>query len=216
MLLRSRFVSLGGDCQPVHNIRLLHPNVAPSVFDWIGTPSAAIIELINNNFDSFFEDLRWVRKGDPHWEVWDTRYDIQSVHHFDAEDPTHVKKATANLRYLARLFMDQIRSEEPICYVRRRRETRDPAYDEDARRLYHAVRSINPNTAFLYVDHDAKGVTIEDGFMTAFSPKNPHGTWKGDPEIWARNLRIAGVMLEHRSTGLTVSTRVPFLIGIEQ
>jgi Putative papain-like cysteine peptidase (DUF1796) len=198
-----KFVSLGGDCQPAVHVRKRCGDGAVSVFDWLGISAVSVIELIQNSFDGFFEreNLQWEFRNENEWTVTDLRYKAIAHHTFKSQDAEHVGRCIQTFRYLGRLFMDHMRSEEPICYVRRwNGYDASDGFETDAMALHELILGINPNTVLLYLQLYAKRDPIIKGrFIDAYNPPTTDSNWQGDSDQYVRNFDLAEKVLLERS-----------------
>jgi hypothetical protein len=190
-----QFVSLGGDCQPALQIRRqTGKQDMMFVFDWLATSVGAVRTLIQNDFADFFApaNLEMHPDGDQ-WRVIDTHYDITSLHHFKSKDDEHIDQVVRMFRYLARQFMEILRSDLPVCFVRRWRPGDEDFHELEARELYKTVCALKSNSVFLYLqEHEQRKPIIVGNYISAFSPATePDGKWEGDDSIYIKNYALA-------------------------
>jgi hypothetical protein len=204
-----RFVSLGGDCQPAYQIRrhagepdLMH------VFDWLECSVDAVGHLIGSGFADFFqpENLTFAPFGED-LHVTDTKYGVASFHHFRSQDPEHVEQTCLMFRMLGRRFMELLKSDAPVVFVRRWIPLDGPNGARKTKRLYDSLAAIKPNAVMLHMqEHDPRPPYTEGGFISVFNPSTAHSPrWEGYNAIYERNLVRAARL--HESRQATATTR---------
>lgn len=197
-----QFVSIGGDCQPAAQIRKHRVSTASHFFDWIGIPIQQTIELIENDFEGFLErqNMHPIFAGDGFYGIVDTRYRTDVRHEMEAFKPADIKRIQAMYALRSRWFREMLEPEEPPVYFVRLWGLRDGDENEDdARKLYAALRSRRRDVRLLYLHNDpTRGELIEGAFRSIYLPQtsNPY-SWQGDDEAWRYVLkdfavRVAG------------------------
>lgn len=190
-----KFVSLGGNCQPVVHIRRIFgsPDI-PYVFDWLECGIDAVSLLITTQFAGFFLRgallFEWV---DGTLEVTDQRCGIISRHHFKSDDAEHVEQVSMALRLMGRRFMQLLRSDEPVIFVRRWIDKDGQKRDEASRDLHKLLKTYKPECGFLYLQHHDEGLPFVDGnYVMAFNPETRNiDDWEGYATIYDANFACA-------------------------
>ncbi len=190
-----KFVSVGGNCQPVVHIRRVSGRQdVPYVFDWLECGIEAVSLLITTQFAGFFLRgamlFEWV---DGTLEVTDQRCGIISRHNFKSNDPEHVEQVGLALRLMGRRFMQLLRSGEPVIFVRRWIDTDGPRREEAARRLHKLLKTFKPDCGFLYLqEHDVGSPVVEGNYVSAFNPETKNvDDWRGYEPIYDANFACA-------------------------
>jgi len=199
-----RFISLGGDCQPgFHSRRMMSYQDIPFVFDWLATPIDAVGQLIRKNFSDFFktENLVWKQHAD-FWSVEDRQYGIVSNHHFKLGAPDPIEEVQQLFQVFARRFMDRLRGDGDVIFLRRWIEEDGDKRETAARALHETIMEFRPGCVFLYLQpHDAGAPVIDGTFMRAFNPgADISASWSGYSAIYERNFSRALTLLSRTKT----------------
>ena len=192
MMSRNRFISLGGDCQPAHNLLRLTAARMPMFFDCIGTPLRSIVPLIESRFEDAFEPdaLTW-KRGDP-WTVTDERYGLEAPHLFRECGDGHVRARVRAIRKSGEAFLNAILDPDPIVFVRRWYPAVDVGtYDDDEEEVQKALTAIHPRCIFLRLrDFGVGAPVIRGNILTCFNPPTAP-PWTGDDALYERNFTMA-------------------------
>jgi len=191
-MLRNRFISIGGDCQPAHHIRRLGRPVPPLFFDRIVTPVRSIIPLIESRFEGAFERdaLKW--KPGPPLDVMDQRYGLDTRHDFRSDKESHVDYVIRRFRAEGRVFLDTLLDPEPLVLVRRwDRCDHGTPHEIDAAEAFSALTLINPRCVILYLrQFGSREAAIQGNVVKCFNPQTAAG-WQGDDALYERNFALA-------------------------
>jgi hypothetical protein len=204
-----RYVSLGGDCQPAHQIRRHagQPDLM-DVFDWLESSIDSVSHLIGTGFADFFqpENLTFEPFGED-LHVTDTKNSVASFHHFRSQDPEHVEQTCLMFRMLGRRFMELLKSDAPVIFVRRWIPLDGPDGASKTKRLYDKLAVRKPNIVMLHMqENDPLPPTTEGGFISVFNPSTAHSPrWEGYNAIYQRNLIRAARL--HGARHATETTR---------
>jgi hypothetical protein len=197
-----RFVSIGGDCQVAHQIRRYsgEPDIL-SVFDWLECTLESVAALIDGGFADFFnlDNLLWERR-EGLWLVTDQKYSVASWHDFKTQDKEAVAQVCLMLRMLGRRFMDMLRSDAPVVFVRRWIELDGKDAERPAKRLADHLATIKPDSILLFLQNqEPRPPFIEDNYISVFNPNNSiAGNWEGFAAIYDRNFNRAAQLYEAR------------------
>jgi hypothetical protein len=166
----------------------------PFVFDWLATPIDAVGQLIATDFSDFFktENLTW-KQHDDFWSVEDSKYGIVSNHHFKLGPPDPIEEVQQLFQVFARRFMDRLRRDSHVIFVRRWIEEDGDNREAAARRLHETIMEFRPDCVFLYLQpHDPVPPVIEGSFIRAFNPgADISASWSGYAAIYERNFARA-------------------------
>jgi hypothetical protein len=170
----------------------------PFVFDWLATPIDAVGQLIAKNFSDFFktENLVWKQHAD-FWSVEDSQYGIVSNHHFKLGPPETIEDVQQLFQVFARRFMDRLRGDSDVIFLRRWIEEDGDKREAAARDLHETIRQFRPGCVFLYLQpHEAVPPVIDGTFIRAFNPgADVSASWSGYSAIYDRNFSRALAVL---------------------
>lgn len=192
--LRHRFVSLGGDCQPVHHIRRLTGFSTPLFFDWLLSPIQSIVPLIQCGFSDAFERgaMTWTENPAGGWSVIDTRHNLTAHHHFLNRDTEHVETVINIIRRSGQAIIDILNEPEPIVFVRRIRDFDDCGGDpEKAARILDPTLSRAHGAVLLYLIETPEMAATMDNVVVCYNPPTLNQNWTGDDLIYEQNFHLA-------------------------
>jgi hypothetical protein len=178
-----RFVSVGGNCQPVVHIRRISGGQEiPYVFDWLECGIEAVSTLIKTEFAEFFSlDALLFHWVDGALEVTDQSNGIIARHNFKSAEREHVEQVVLSLRLMGRRFMQLLRGGEEVIFVRRWISKDGALGDEAARGLHELLQSYKPGCGFLYLQEQAmRAPVVEGNYVSAFNPRTTNvDDWEG-------------------------------------
>lgn len=113
-------VSVGGDCQPAHQIRRITGRDEAHFFDWLQIRAEGAARLVDENFEGFLGDARelaLVRA--PYLHVRESRYGALLLHDLPLADDflAHVDAARQKYAFLAQRWRDVMASEAAVLFV---------------------------------------------------------------------------------------------------
>lgn len=179
-----QMVSLGRGCQPAHQIRRLDPNAQAHVFDWVITPDAGLVTLIETGLDGFFSRDR-LEMGPENCiidRVTDARFPHEFPEGFDFA-PQYEKHA-GRFAMLIERWRNLLASNQRVLFVRQH------AWSPDARatalRLRDAIAAKAPHLHFslLYLTATEAADWGEDGIVNVFLRQPEPYVWTGDDAAW--------------------------------
>lgn len=113
-------VSLGGDCMPSYHLRNHKIPTLSSPFDWILTPTNALLTLIERDFEGFLDPAMLyllIRKEEMCY-VGDRRYGCTSLHDFIVGQPLDDPNVQSKFQHKIDNFRRVLRTEAPVLFVR--------------------------------------------------------------------------------------------------
>lgn len=194
MTLKSRFVSLGGDCQPAYHIRRMTGRQTPAFFDWLTTPIGQVVPLIESGFADVFAEERLTWNTNQHgWTAIDPRWGLVSRHNFTSREPDHVAAQIRKIRWTGRIFLEQVENDgTPVVFVRRWDGVDGTRGEADAMNVHAWLRGRLARCVFLYLQpHVECAPRAEGAFLTCYSPPTRDGKWQGDDAVYDRNFNAA-------------------------
>ena len=186
-------VSLGHGCQPAHQIRRVLGITSAHVFDWIVTPTPALITLIESDLEEFFSRDR-LGVGES-GAITDLPTDTRFVHEFPEGSNVDTQHAQHAGRYamLTRRWRRLLRSRQRVLFVRQHSWGSEPR--AAAAQLQAVLRAKAPNLRFslLYLTGDPgdEAPWGHAGILNRHLPQPEPYDWKGDNAAWERLLREA-------------------------
>ncbi|HZF85946.1 MAG TPA: DUF1796 family putative cysteine peptidase [Burkholderiaceae bacterium] len=75
-------VSVGGDCQPAHQIRRITGLHHAHLFDWLLVPADGVARLLDADFDGWLAPDTLFLEAAPYAHVRDARYGVRFLHDF--------------------------------------------------------------------------------------------------------------------------------------
>lgn len=197
-----RYISLGLDCEPVVQLRRLTGVSQASVLDWQLLTHKALVGVLANDFDGYFE-LPNLVLGEDRRHVLDTATGLEFHHLFtidlDGTIAAHrVARDYPRLRarqdYLLRRWRETVSSDRPVLYVRR--DPNDEFTAEELTELRDVLRTSYPAHRFALVwvrpeiseTNVDEMVRISDGvYATQMAVQQPRAEhWRGDDRAWDR------------------------------
>lgn len=201
MIKQPKFVSVGGNCQPaVHIRRISGEQEIPYVFDWLECGIEAVSTLVRTEFAGFFSPTALTFESvDGALEATDQTSGIISRHNFKSEDREHVEPVVLSLRLMGKRFMQLLRNDEPVIFVRRWIEKDGDRREEAARRLHELLQSYKPGCGFLYLqEHTMRSPIVDGNHVVAFNPRTTSvDDWEGYEQIYNSVFRRAAQAYEY-------------------
>ena len=183
-----RFVSLGSDCQPAHQISRVQTTNTSGVFDSVTTQIRHLTRLIENDFAGFMDMANMFPVYHEHIfsGAVDTLYRVGFNHDFgklEDQDLAHVSNVY-NMRI--RWFRNLFDPKRPPPYFIRRYHPRDGREDESqAIALFELLRTKRRDIRFLYLHNDpSRRELMMDGYRSAFLRQRDPFVWFGDDAAW--------------------------------
>lgn len=157
------FVSLGSFCEPTHMLRFCDRRKAAFPFDWIiSFDGEAVIEMLQNGFDDFFNDVHFLSFG-PAGALLQNRYHLEFLHDGNFNHQFAVQFEELKQKYKRRIDrFYSLRSYPGKVYFMRNaniHSTTDPhrffrcssnleITDDYALRLYEVLKCVFPDLDF--------------------------------------------------------------------
>ena len=188
-----RFVSLGCDCQPAHQINLIQNASAAHFFDWLGSPIVGVSSLIGADFDGVLQakNLHPYVRENIVYAVIDTKFGLDFSHDFSRLDQENIKRVQDIYGLRARWFADLFDEENPPTYFVRRSDIRDIDNSDDAAiRLLAQLQERRRDVRMLYLHDDyTRPPGFAPGFRSAYLPQPQPFHWHGLQPAWSDALK---------------------------
>jgi hypothetical protein len=194
----SRILSLGPDCQPAFRIRRHTGHPLAYYFDWIETPHAGLIRVLNARFENAFRREDLYISSDRKY-VENRLTGIRYYHLFTKNPPDDLleedilsreyDKRSTVLAFLAAEWLETV-SEHATLHIRQCAVTHDQALE-----LYEAVASCSQGArpTLLYVtppgeaiDSPSEHIYIVEGPRESLDPDERARAWRGDYDAWSK------------------------------
>ncbi|CAN5715132.1 hypothetical protein BH11PSE13_BH11PSE13_11000 [soil metagenome] len=178
-------VSVGGDCQPAHQIRRITGHDEAHFFDWLMIGAEGAARLIEEDFDGFLGDARELALiRVPHASVRESRYGARLLHDLPLTDdfPTHIETVRQKYAFLTRRWRLLMAAEAAVLYVWSGNEGR-----ESIARLAAALRRQRGGRSFhllaLRSDVQEPDWLLPDVSNRFLRQPDPYA-WTGDDAAW--------------------------------
>ncbi|MGD9946064.1 MAG: DUF1796 family putative cysteine peptidase [Burkholderiaceae bacterium] len=182
--LFKRIVSVGGNCQPAHQIKRIARGAEAQLFDWllIGAENAA--RLIENDFAGFLDPAGLtLHSGSPGY-VLDAAYDVKLLHDFPlrADFLQHAAPTLSKYAFLAGRWRALMAEPETVLFV-----WLGPEGREAIERLAAALRARRGGRPFTLLalrsdaqEPDWQLPEVRNRFLRQPEPY----VWTGDDRAW--------------------------------
>jgi len=191
-VMRSRFISLGADCQPVHHIQRLTKITTMMPFDWLTTPIASVRALIESAFRDMLAPERLLWDGvEGDWRVTDPKYGVSCNHHFKSRAPNEVKTVVAAFRRSGEALLELIEDPDPIIFVRKWHPVDAGAEASEIQCLHAFLTGMKPNSVTLFLHpEEAVDNVVDANFVRRFNPGIGED-WIGNVALYDENFAFA-------------------------
>ena len=188
-----RFVSLGCDCQPAHQINLIQDARAAHFFDWLGSPLAGVSRLLESDFDGVLleKNLHPYVRENIVYAVVDTQFGIDFSHDFSRLHKEDITRVQDIYRLRARWFGELFDEENPPTYFVRRSDLRDIDNSDDAAlALLAQLQERRKDVRLLYLHDDyTRPPGFAPGFRSVYLPQPHPFHWHGLQSAWTDALK---------------------------
>ncbi|MDB5829828.1 MAG: putative papain-like cysteine peptidase [Variovorax sp.] len=178
-------VSVGGDCQPAHQIRRVTGHEEAHFFDWLQLRAEGVARLVEEDFDGFLGDARELALvREPYAYVCESRYGARLLHDLPLTDDflAHAEVARQKYAFLAQRWRDLMDSGSAVLFVWCGDEGRDAIF-----RLAAALRRRREGRPFhllaLRSDLQEPGWLLPDVSNRFLRQPEPYA-WTGDDAAW--------------------------------
>lgn len=177
-------VSVGGDCQPAHQIRRITGRHEAHVFDWLLVRADGVARLIDSGFDGWLQTGALSLETQPYAHIRDAAHNVHFLHDFPLEPGFEADADRVRAKYgvLVQRWHLLLASEAAVLFVWKGDEGRD-AVAPIARALRRArgarpFRLLALRSDVQEADWQLPGVT--NRFLRQPAPCD----WTGDDAAW--------------------------------
>ncbi|SFL02999.1 DUF1796 family putative cysteine peptidase [Methylorubrum salsuginis] len=201
-MMSYHIVSIGGNCQPAHQIRRHTGKTEANVFDWLMIELRDVARLIDNDFVEFLElsNLQYVRT--PFRHVLDQASLAKFVHDFkfSLEPRDQYENVRSKYDYLIKRWRETMERDETIVFV-----WLGAATDRDLHLLEQSISIRRKSKPFLIA---ALTTGLPPGRKSArivcfdIAQPDPY-VWKGDDMEWEAVLQTLPAELQAAAAATT-------------
>lgn len=184
-------VSVGGDCQPAHQLRRITGHDEAHVFDWLLLRADSVARLIEHDFDGWLaSDDALSLQTQPYAHVRDARYGVHLLHDFPLVPDflAHANAVRAKYRFLLQRWHLLMASEAAVLFVWKGDEGRE-AVAAIAAALRRARQGRRFHLLALRTDVKEEDWALAD-VSNRFLPPSGPDDWTGDDAAWDAQLGV--------------------------
>ena len=195
-------IGLGGRCQVSHQLRRKFPGYQAQFFDWLITPDAALVKILEAGMAGFPDDLEFKigqsnKPGIKQMHVVDGAYGTALLHEFEHEEAGPARQwATSKGKFekLTARFHETVQSGGRVLFVRMSfgnpgtfgYDLEDRANGELGQKISAAIERHWPNLDYklLMISHKAEDVGQEGRVEVVHLPEQIYWIWTGKDAAW--------------------------------